>query len=332
MKSRFEHRFEAGKLSDQTERWAKGTYSFGGSLSSVTSFILLGLVVYGFFFLWKGRFPWYLGASLTVLAVIRLFVSILALVKMAAFDADPPQDLPGGGAGKLAHTVQRVGEGRARYRLYRAFEFSLILIGLAIFSFFLAIPWIFGAIFMLIALIIPLIQLIEVRRIASVDIMDLDQTGREPLALESDEVLFDSIPGILRYGTKSGGYEIMGKGKTRSPENALLITNKAIWVLTVPLPGSGQLVAGTDISVWQWQTGYEDIRKGLESLVTTLPLDQVLQQNRGKRLMAWGEIRQAEGQPHRLALILTGADGQKYRYAFRQEEDFEKVRQIFHLP
>ena len=332
MKSRFEQRFEADKLSDQTESWAKGSYSFGGSLSSVTSLILLGLVVYGFFFLWKGRFPWYLGASLTVLAVIRLFVSILALVKMAAFDAAPPQDLPGGGAGKLAHSVQRVGEGRARYRLYRAFELSLLLIGLGLFSFFLAIPWVLGAFFMLIALVIPLIQMVEVRRIASVNIMDLDQAGREELALESDEVLLDSVPGILRFGAKSGGYEIMGKGKTRSPENALLITNKAIWVLTVPLPGSGQLVAGTDISVWQWQTGYEDIRKGLESLVMTLPLDQVLQQNRGKRLMAWEEIRQAEGQPHRLALILVGVHGQKYRYAFRQEEDFEKVRQIFHLP
>lgn len=332
MRSRFEQRFEADKLSELTGQLAKGTYRFGGSLSLVTSLIFLGLVIFVFFFLWKGNFPWYLGASLAVLAVIRLFVSILALVKMATFDAAPPQDLPGGGAGKLAHSVQRVGEGRARYRLYRAFELSLLLIGLGIFSFFLAIPWVLGAFFILIALFIPFIQIVEVRRIASVNIMDLDRAGREELALESDEVLLDSIPGILRYGAKSGGYEIMGKGKTRSPENALLITNKAIWVLTVPLPGSGQLVAGTDISVWQWQTGYDDIRKGLESLVTSLPLDQVLRQNRGKRLMAWGEIRQAEGQAHRLALILMGADGQKYRYAFRQGEDYEKARQIFGLP
>lgn len=329
--SQFKNRFDADRLSDQTRQLAKSTYRYGGVLSLVTSFLLLGLVIYGFLIAWKARFPWYVGAVLILLALIRLFVGILAWVKMAAFDSSVPEAPQGGGAGKLAHSVQRVAEGRSRYKMYRALEFSLLLMGLGLFSFFLNIPWMLGAFFLLIALVVPFIQMVEVRRIASVDVTKVDTGRGGPLALEADEILLDRIPGILRYGIKSGGYEVMGKGKASTPENALLITNKAIWVLTVPLPGSGQIVAGTDISVWQWQTAYEDIRKGLESLVASLPLDQVLQQNRGKRLMGWGEIRSVEGKTQRLALILVGEDGKKYSYAFRQTEDFEKVKRIFGL-
>lgn len=331
MSFKFKHLFEADKLSDHSRQLAKTTFRYGGIWALITSILILGLVVYFFFIAPNDYFPWYVGVILIILAVARLLVSTISFRKMAAFDIPDPHVVEGGGAGKLAVSVQRIGEGRARYKLYRALEVSILLIGLGILIYFLGLPWVLGAFMILVALFMPVLQVIELKRIASVDVRRPDGGEEERVEIGDGEILLESLPGIMRYGWKSGGHEIMGKGKSIAPENALLITNKAIWVLTVPLPGSGQVVAGTNISVWQWQTAYQDIRQGLEYLVSSRTLEELLHRNRGKRLMRWEEIKHVEAKPHRMTLLLVREDGEKFGYVFRQIEDFEKAKRALRI-
>ncbi|MFZ5642949.1 MAG: hypothetical protein ACOY46_05090 [Bacillota bacterium] len=85
---------------------------------------------------------------------------------------------------------------------------------------------------------------------------------------------------------------VLGTGKVLTPENALIITNRAIWALTVPLPGVDKVVSGSDIGGWQWMWAYKDISDKLQEMLMTLPLDEVLKQGRAKRLMGWEELKE----------------------------------------
>ncbi|NLA26037.1 MAG: hypothetical protein GX878_01430, partial [Firmicutes bacterium] len=115
------------------------------------------------------------------------------------------------------------------------------------------------------------------------------------------------------------------------PENALIITNKAIWALTVPLAGVDKVVAGTDIGKWQWMSAYQEIITTLRGMISTLPLHELLKQGRAKRLMGWAEIKEAKTLPFTQAISLTRTDGKKFGYSIRLEEDFQRAKEIFKI-
>ena len=135
----------------------------------------------------------------------------------------------------------------------------------------------------------------------------------------------------MQYG-KTRSVAVLGTGKVLTPENALIITNKAIWVLTVPLAGVDEVVAGTDIGKWQWMSAYQDIINGLQEMISTLPLPELLKQGRAKRLMGWEEIKDAKTLPFTQAISLAKANGKKFGYAIRQKEDYQRAKKIFKIP
>ena len=50
------------------------------------------------------------------------------------------------------------------------------------------------------------------------------------------------ISGIIK--TVSSEYEILGVGEMKNPENAMIITDKRVILLTVPMSGSGKVIGG----------------------------------------------------------------------------------------
>jgi hypothetical protein len=47
--------------------------------------------------------------------------------------------------------------------------------------------------------------------------------------------------------------------------------------------------------------------------------------------MRWEEIKHVEAKPHRMTLLLVREDGEKFGYAFRQNEDFEKAKRALRI-
>lgn len=333
MKSKYDDLLKADKLSRMTQQVADKTVRYGGINRLITSLLLVGLVVYFFLIRFRDSFPLYAGIILLVIALLRLLVNVVSLVKMRseAFVAPDPPDVSSADA--FAMTTQRVGLGRARYKIYRSIDFALLLIGLGVLVFFIGLPWYLAAALFVLAAVLPILAIIEMKRIASIDLTSPVGGDWEPLEAERDEIFLDSIPGALRVGLSAkSSTSVMGKGKVGSPENALLFTNKAIYALTVPLMGGDQMVAGADIRIWQWRTAYPDIRDGLRDMITSLPLEEVFKKGRAERLMGWGEIKNITAPPQRLDLSLYRADGKKFRYAIRQMEDYNRVRGILRIP
>ncbi len=333
MKSKYEDLFKADKLSQMTGKAAEKTVRFGVINGLITSLLLVGLVVYFILIKFRDHFPLYAGIILLVIALLRLLVYVVYLVKMRSEEFMAPDSPDVTSADAFAITAQRVGLGRARYRVYQSIEFALLLIGLGIIVYFIGLPWYLAVALLVIAAILPVLAIIEMKRIASIDLTTPVGADWEPLEAERDEIILDSIPGALRVGLSAkSSTSVMGKGKVGSPENALLFTNKAIYALTVPLMGGDQMVAGADIRIWQWQTAYPDIRDGLNDMITSLPLEEVFKEGRAERLMAWGEIKNITAPPQKNDLSLYRTDGKKFRYAIRQMEDYNKVRGILRIP
>jgi hypothetical protein len=234
-------------------------------------------------------------------------------------------------ADKLAATVQRVGVAGGLFRLVKTLGLAVLLLGMAVFLLYIGVPWYIGTGLVVIASGIVVFDVIVLRRTASVDLNAPYESDAGNVELEPGEVLVDTIPAVMQYG-KTRSVAVLGTGKVLIPENALLITNKAIWALTVPLPGVDKVVAGADIGKWQWMSAYQDIINSLQGMIATLPLHEVLKQGWAKRLMGWDEIKGAKTLPFTQAISLTGTDGKRFGYSIRLKEDYMRAKDIFKIP
>lgn len=174
------------------------------------------------------------------------------------------------------------------------------------------------------------LSIIALKRTAGVDLHTLNEPVPASVALEPGEVLVDTIPAVMQYFT-TRSVAVLGTGKVLTPENALVITNKAIWALTVPLPGVDKVVSGSDIGSWQWMLAYKDISDKLQEMLMTFPFDEVLKQGRAKRLMGWEELKTAKSRPLSHDIRLIKSDGKTYRYSIRLKEDYLRAREIFKI-
>lgn len=234
-------------------------------------------------------------------------------------------------ADKLATAVQRVGVVGGLFRLVKTLGLAVLLLGLAVFFLYIGFPWYVGAGMIVIAAGIVVFDVIVLRRTAAVDLNAPVEPMVGNMALEPGEVLVDTIPAVMQYG-KTRSVAILGAGKVLTPENALLITDKAIWAMTVPLPGIDQVVAGADIGKKQWMSAYQDITHVLRKMISTLPLNEVLKPGRAQRLMGRDEIKDAKTLPFTQAISLTGTDGKRFGCSIRLKEDYQRAKDIFKIP
>jgi hypothetical protein len=234
-------------------------------------------------------------------------------------------------ADKLAAAVQRVGVAGGLFRLVKTLGIAVLLLGLAVFLLYIGLPWYIGAGLIVIAAGIVAFDVIVLRKTAAVDLNSSVEPVAGNVEPEPGEVLVDTIPAVMQYG-KTRSVAVLETGKVVTPENALLITNKAIWALTVPLPGVDKVVAGTDIGKWQWMSAYQDIIYALREMIATLPLHEVLKQGRAKQLMGWDEIKDVKTLPFTQAISLTRTDGKRFGYSIRLKEDYLKAKEIFKIP
>lgn len=238
--------------------------------------------------------------------------------------------MPENRANKMASAVKQVGTAKSIHSLFTSIIFSVILILLALLLLFLGIPWYIGVIMLVFAVGIILFEIIALRRTTKVNLDTLNEPVPEEIALEQGEVVTDTIPAVMQY-LKARSVSVQGIGKVLTPANALIITNKAVWALTVPLKGTDKVVGGVDIGKNQWMWASKDIGDKLQEMLSTLPLEDVLREGRAQRLMGWEEFRLAKSRRFSRDICLVKSDGRKYRYSIRQQEDYLRAREIFKI-
>lgn len=231
-------------------------------------------------------------------------------------------------AEKIAAVIQKTALTGTFLRLKKALGVSAFLVLLALFFIYLGVPWYFCAVMLLLAVAITGVEAMSLKRAAAVK-LDAHEEGPSEAAIELEpgEHLLETIPAVMQYG-KTRSVTVLGTGQVLTPENALVITNKAIWALTVPLPGADKVVAGTDVGKWQWLNAWQDIAAKLREMLSSLPLEEVLKQGRAKRLLKLEELKAVKTIPFTFALSFITANGRKYSYSVRVKEDYEKAKTI----
>lgn len=233
-------------------------------------------------------------------------------------------------AAKTAELVKQAGTARGLYDIVVTVVIAAVFILIAIFAISLKVPWYIPAGLIFMAVAINVISIITLKKTAGVDLATLNEPVPDSVPLAAGETVVETIPAVMRYlVTRSTSY--LGTGQVHYPENALVITNRAIWALTVPLPGADKVVADTDIGRWQWMWQYKDIHDELQEMLQTRPLEEVFKQGRAKRLMGLDELKAAKSRFLSHDIRLIRADGKTFRYSIRLQEDYRRAKTIFKI-
>lgn len=170
-----------------------------------------------------------------------------------------------------------------------------------------------------ILLVLGIVSLARIRKIVS-----SATTIQSPkVQLGPGEKLIGYASGIMRSGWR-GGFAILGSGQIKSTENALIVTDKQIYFITVPMEGAGKIISGTDISTVQWMLSQEKIKTTLENLINSHDLQGVLDSVVVNATLPRQSIESVEPNGT-LTITFKTKNNQKLVYNFLKKEEYNKT-------
>lgn len=141
------------------------------------------------------------------------------------------------------------------------------------------------------------------------------------------EKIIDYIAGIMN-AKGATSYSFLGKGKVFHPETAMIITNKRLLLIVIPLPGAGEVIGNTNISLWQLMFAKKDIEAKLKKMISKMTLQQILNSNPKNYSIDISNISKAKISFFTKTLILTTQDNHTYKYSIRDNKDREKIKNL----
>lgn len=229
---------------------------------------------------------------------------------------------------KIAAVAKSAGLGLGIYRLVKTCAITALVIIILISLMPHGVPWHIVALAIAGACLLIVLQTISLTRLARVDTASAP-SSRVAVDISPNEKLAGYVAGIMRVGAWAGGYAILGTGKIKNTENALLVTNRNVLAVTVPLAGAGKIMAGTNISLWQWLASSKKIRDWLEAALKAKPLAEVVRDLPINQAWSWGTMGKVETDERTQSIFLANPGGQKTRYSIRDKDEFQKAKALF---
>ena len=210
-----------------------------------------------------------------------------------------------------------------------AVTMSCILLVLYLINIPFYIPLIFtGFLFILIVS-----SIIELRRIKGINLVNpLKENNSKkslPVKINKDEEIILPIFGIMKTSVdlKSAlepfGISFLGKGKVLSPENSLLITNKRLLFIQVPMTGGDNIVGETNYVVNNFFYNKKELLTNGEELLRTQSLPQIL--SLVKKEISYEEIKTVILKENKL--IIEKTSGEKFGYFFMEKEYLNVIKE-----
>ena len=210
-----------------------------------------------------------------------------------------------------------------------AVTMSIILLILYLINIPFYIPLIFtGFLFILIVS-----SIIELRRIKGINLVNpLKENNSKkslPVKINKDEEIILPIFGIMKTSVdlKSAlepfGISFLGKGKVLSPENSLLITNKRLLFIQVPMTGGDNIVGETNYVMNNFFYNKKELLTNGEELLRTQSLPQILQLV--KKEISYEEIKTVILKENKL--IIEKTSGEKFGYFFMEKEYLNIIKE-----
>ena len=210
-----------------------------------------------------------------------------------------------------------------------AVTMSSILLVLYLINIPFYIPLIFTGFFV----ILIVSSIIELRRIKEINLVnplkENNSKKSSPVKINKDEEIILPIFGIMKTSVdlKSAlepfGISFLGKGKVLSPENSLLITNKRLLFIQVPMTGGDNIVGETNYVTNNFFYNKKELLTNGEELLRTQSLPQILQLV--KKEIPYEEIKTVILKENKL--IIEKTSGEKFGYFFMEKEYLNIIKE-----
>ncbi|MBR9682695.1 MAG: hypothetical protein GOV02_03385 [Candidatus Aenigmarchaeota archaeon] len=256
--------------------------------------------------------PLYIGGFFIAFSLLLVAVNIISLKRISSADISPS-------AAEL--TIQE----KKTIIFRNIIILSLTMLPITFATIFLDIPYWFSAIIMGALLLGIFTSYSEFKNMSSVYICVLP-----------NEKITDYIAGIMRSFNIRGrhrlGYSALGRGRVLSSnENAMIITNKSIYLIHVPLAGSNLILAGTDISMLEFMAAKKDIEKKIKNMIKKISLQEILDATSSDFVIRIDDIESIKIGKLSKNLIFMMKDNSQHSYGIRDEKDRERARRLFKI-
>lgn len=230
---------------------------------------------------------------------------------------------------KITNTIKTGGSFVNLASLTKGAFGSVIFILVFVYFMSWGLPPVIGISFITFIVLLNVIGLFYTKRVIETN-TDVEVRTKDRIDLYTNEQINLIIGGIMRTGLGIRGYEILGRGKNLTPENAMIITNKRVYFVTVPVAGAETMVSGTDIGMWQWVLSSKDIKNKLDDMVEKGELSNLLNSSDANYFVDLDNSEISAG-TNLTQKICFKANSKKICYSIRDKSDFIAIKEHFHL-
>jgi hypothetical protein len=195
---------------------------------------------------------------------------------------------------------------------------------------FARVPAAIALIFPGVLALIVLLQALTLRKMAGVNVDPAARPAHAPgrYAPEADERL---VLWVAPVSSEEWRQEVLGVAQLRHPHNALLLTNRRLLLIVLPVAGAGQVLGDVDFGFAELVLAKKQMRAKLEEMLAMMSLEQILHADATNVALRWEEIRQirkpwAFGPIQSLHIAFVTTRGEKYGYMLADVEDMKRLR------
>jgi hypothetical protein len=192
-------------------------------------------------------------------------------------------------------------------------------------------PWQVTVPVMLVLGVIFLLQVLTIKRVSAVE-MDpakrLVARGIESqVVVGTDETILSMATGIEHTGWRS---ESLGVCEIKYPHNAVIVTDKNLFLLFVPLPGADVTVEGTDMGRYYFTFGKKKIEAKLQEMLSTMSLEQIVNSDQRNMVFPRTDLQPLKtpwefGFLKCTTLKFAAKSGEKHAYFFRDRNELMNI-------
>ncbi|MGD0152624.1 MAG: hypothetical protein ABSC17_02515 [Thermacetogeniaceae bacterium] len=234
----------------------------------------------------------------------------------------------------VAATIKTGGRIVSLFDLAKAIIMAIVVTVFALFLSHRGVPLLICIVVAAVPWLLVVVQHIAYRKISAVDLGPTTNAHTLDLQISPDEKIIDRVSGIMRIGWGASPGQVLragqtfGVGRDLNPENAMLLTDRSIWLITVPIAGAGTVIRGTDISTMEWLFSRNQIDSKLMEMMATMSLQEIVQAGARSFKISFNCIRDVKTSDHSQMIAISVADKKKYQYSIRNLADYEKAKEI----
>lgn len=128
----------------------------------------------------------------------------------------------------------------------------------------------------LLTVVLSVVSIIRLKRVQFQNEVTNQSDNTDKIQILKDEKIEGIVYGIKRVGKGSGGFSFLGTGKEKSPENSLLITNKRLLPIQVPVAGGDKIVGDNSYVSKNFLFNRGEIRERGQQLIEENSLGEIL--------------------------------------------------------